>query len=94
MPRFHVKKTTLSDDGKAIVFKGSVLEGSIHKGMNVEIPVTEAASISMKLTEVVYFEDQKDPSKKIGLVVDCSEEPEALEIVMGLNVMDDVLEIQ
>jgi len=94
MPRFHVKKTSLSDDGKAVIFKGTVVEGPIHKGMTVEIPVTEAASIRMKLNEVIYFEHQKDPTKKIGLVIDCDSEPEAMEIVMGLNIMEETLVVQ
>lgn len=94
MPRFHVKKTSLSDDGHALVFKGVVVEGPIHRGMDVEIPVTDAASIKLKLSEVVYFEQQKDPEKKIGVIVDCHDEPEALDIVLGLNIMDETLNIQ
>ncbi|HSQ41681.1 MAG TPA: hypothetical protein VLM37_05320 [Fibrobacteraceae bacterium] len=93
MPRFFVKKTTLSDDGKSVVFKGSVLEGPIHKGMTVEIPVTEAASIRMKLFDVVHFESQKDPAKKVGLVVDFDTEPEAMDIVLGLNIAEETLNL-
>ena len=93
MARFFVKKTSLSDDGKAIVFKGSVLEGPIRKGMTVEIPVTEAASIRMKLFDIVHFESQRDPTKKVGLVVDFDSEPEALEIVLGLNISEESLNV-
>jgi hypothetical protein len=93
MPRFFVKKTSLTDDGKSVVFKGSVLEGPIRKGMTVEIPVTEAASIRMKLFDIIHFENQKDPSKKVGLVVDFDAEPEAMEIVLGLNIAEEALNI-
>ena len=91
MARFFVKKTSLSDDGKSVVFKGSVIEGPIRKGMMVEIPVTEAASIKMKLFDIVHFENQRDPSKKVGLVVDFDSEPEAMEIVLGLNIAEETL---
>ncbi len=92
MPKFHVKKTSLSEDEKTIVFKGKVVEGPINKGMLLEIPITEAATIKVKVYDIVHFEKQKDESKKVGLVVDFDDEPEALEIVMGLNIADEDLE--
>lgn len=92
MPKFHVKKTSLSEDQKSIVFKGKVVEGPINKGMLLEIPITEAASVKVKVYDIVHFEKQKDESKKVGLVVDFDDEPEALEIVMGLNIADEVLD--
>ena len=92
MPRFHVKKTSLTEDQKSIVFKGKVVEGPINKGMLLEIPITEAASVKVKVFEIVHFEKQKDESKKVGLVVDFDDEPEALDIVMGLNIADEILE--
>ncbi len=91
MPKFHVKKTSLAEDEKSIVFKGKVVEGPINKGMLLEIPITEAASIKVKVYDIVHFEKQKDESKKVGLVVDFNDEPEALEIVMGLNIADEDL---
>ncbi len=94
MARFFVKKTSLSDDGKSVVFKGSVLEGPIHKGMTVDIPVTEAASIQMKIFDIQHFDAQKDPTKKVGLVVDFTDEPEAMDIVLGLNIQEESLQIQ
>jgi hypothetical protein len=92
MPKFHVKKTSLSEDEKSLVFKGKVVEGPINKGMLLEIPITAAAVIKVKVYDIVHFEKQKDESKKVGLVVDFDDEPEALEIVMGLNIADEVLE--
>jgi hypothetical protein len=92
MPKFHVKKTSLSEDQKSVVFKGKVVEGPINKGMLLEIPITEAASVKVKVYDIVHFEKQKDETKKVGLVVDFDDEPEALEIVMGLNIADEVLE--
>lgn len=93
MPRFHVKKTSLMDDEKSVVFKGKVLEGPINKGMFIHIPITEAASIKMKVFDIVHFEKQKDESKKVGLVVDFAAEPEALDIVLGLHISEETLEI-
>ena len=93
MPRFHTKKTSLMEDNKSIVFKGKVVEGPINKGMLISIPVTEAASIEVKVYDIVHFEKQKDESKKVGLVVDFADEPEAMDIVLGLNIQDETLEV-
>lgn len=80
------------EDEKSIVFKGKVMEGPINKGMFLEIPITEAATIKMKVYEIIHFEKQKDEAKKVGLVVDFDDEPEALDIVLGLNIADETLE--
>ncbi|MDR1760109.1 MAG: hypothetical protein LBR60_06250 [Fibrobacter sp.] len=92
MPKFHVKKTTLSEDEKSIVFKGKVIEGPINKGMTLVIPVTEAASIKVKIYDIIHYDDQKDEDKRVGLVIDFNDEPEALDIVMDLNIADESLE--
>lgn len=91
MPKFHVKKTSLGEDRKSLVFKGRVIEGPINKGMILQIPITEAATIDMKIYDIVHFENQKDEDKRIGLVLDFNEEPEALEIVMSLNIAQEDL---
>jgi hypothetical protein len=91
MPRFHVKKTSLMEDEKSVVFKGKVLDGPINKGMQVEIPITDAATIKMEVFDIVHFEHQRDESKKVGLIIDFSEEPEALDIVLGLHISDETL---
>lgn len=94
MARFHVKKTSLMDDEKSIVFKGRVLEGPINKGMMVDIPVTDAACISMKVYDIIHFEKQKDADKRVGLVIDFADEPEAMDIVLGLNIQEESLELR
>ncbi len=80
------------EDQKGVVFKGKVIEGPINKGMQVDIPITEAATISMKVFDIIHFEKQKDEDKKIGLVIDFAQEPEALEIVLNLNISNEILE--
>ncbi len=80
------------EDQKGVVFKGKVIEGPINKGMTVDIPITEAATISMKVFDIIHFEKQKDEDKKIGLVIDFAQEPEALEIVLNLNISNEILE--
>ncbi len=82
------------DDEKSIVFKGKVVEGPINKGMNLDIPVTDAASITVKVYDIIHFEKQKDADKRVGLVIDFADEPEALEIVLGLNIQDEALELR
>jgi len=93
MPKFHVKKTSLGEDEKSLVFKGKVIEGPINKGMTLEIPITEAATISMKIYDIVHFEKQRDESKRVGLIIDFAEEPEALEFVMSLNIAEEELTV-
>jgi hypothetical protein len=90
MAKFHVKKTSLSEDGKSLVFKGKVVEGPINKGMLVSIAVTPGNFIKTRIRDIVHFE-KKDEDKKVGLVVDFDDDPEALEIVMYLNVSDEDL---
>jgi len=81
------------EDEQSLVFKGKVIEGPINKGMSMDIPITEAASITVRVYDIVHFEKQKDESKKVGLVVDFAEEPEALDIVLGLKIQDETLEL-
>lgn len=93
MAVFHVKKTSLGEDKTSLVFKGKILEGPISKGMTIEIPVTQEATVKMKIYDVVQFEKQKDEEKKIGLVVDFYNLPDDMEVIMGLNIADEDLNI-
>ena len=93
MAVFHVKKTSVGEDRKSLVFKGKVVEGSVNKGMTVEIPVTSANFVPMKVNDVVMFEKQNDEEKKIGLVVDFSELPDDMEVILGLNIADENLSV-
>lgn len=93
MAVFHVKKTSLGDDPNTLVFKGKIIEGPISKGMTIEIPVTQEAVVTMKIYDVVLFEKQKDESKKVGLVVDFTELPDDMEVIMGLNIAEEDLNI-
>ena len=93
MARFHVKKTSLGEDQKSLVFKGKIEEGPISKGMTIEIPVTQEAVIKMKINDVVQFEKQKDEEKKVGLAVDFSDSPDDLEVLLELNIADENLNV-
>lgn len=93
MAVFHVKKTSLGEDQKTLVFKGKIVEGPISKGMTLEIPVTQEAVVEMKIYDVVLFEKQKDEEKKVGLVVDFDGLPDDMEVIMGLNISDEDLKI-
>lgn len=94
MARFRIKKTSVMDDDKSIVFKGKVEEGPINKGMTIDIPITDAASIPVHVYDIVHFEKQKDEDKKVGLVIDFADEPEAMEIILGLNIQNETLELR
>ena len=93
MAVFHVKKTSLGEDQKTLVFKGKIIEGPISKGMTIKIPVTQEAVIEMKIYDVVLFEKQKDDDKKVGLVVDFDGLPDDMEVIMGLNIAEEDLSI-
>lgn len=93
MAVFHVKKTSLGEDQKTLVFKGKIIEGPISKGMTIKIPVTQEAVIEMKIYDVVLFEKQKDDDKKVGLVVDFDGLPDDMEVIMGLNIAEEDLDI-
>ncbi len=93
MAVFHVKKTSLGEDQKTLVFKGKIIEGPISKGMTIKIPVTQEAVIEMKIYDVVLFDKQKDDDKKVGLVVDFDGLPDDMEVIMGLNIAEEDLDI-
>lgn len=93
MAVFHVKKTSVGEDQKSLVFKGKIVDGSVNKGMIVEIPVTSENSVPMKVSDVILFEKQKDEDKKIGLVVDFSGLPDDMEVILGLNIADENLSV-
>jgi len=82
------------EDEKSLVFKGKVEEGPINKGMTIDLPITDCASIPVKVYDIVHFEKQKDEDKKVGLVIDFADEPEALEIILGLNIQNETLELR
>lgn len=92
MPRFLVKKTTPSETGKSLVFKGKVVEGPINKGMSLLISMAGQAVIPVKITDIIHFEKSKDDSKKVGLVVDFEDELEDMRIIMALNIADEEVE--
>lgn len=93
MAVFHVKKTSLGEDLNTLVFKGKIIEGPISKGMTIEIPVTQEAVVKMKIYDVALFEKQKDDEKKVGLIVDFNGLPDDMEVVLGLNIADEDLNI-
>lgn len=93
MAVFHVKKTSLGEDQNTLVFKGKIIEGPISKGMTIEIPVTQEAVVKMKIYDVALFEKQKDDEKKVGLIVDFTGLPDDMEVVLGLNIADEDLNI-
>lgn len=93
MAVFHVKKTSLGEDQNTLVFKGKIIEGPISNGMTIEIPVTQEAVVKMKIYDVALFEKQKDDEKKVGLIVDFNGLPDDMEVVLGLNIADEDLNI-
>lgn len=93
MAVFHVKKTSLGEDQTSLVFKGKIIEGPISKGMTIEIPVTGESVVKMKVYDVVHFEKQKDEDKKVGLVVDFYNLPDDMEVILGLNIADEDLNV-
>lgn len=94
MSKFHVKKTSLGENDKSLILKGKITEGAIDKGMTIEIPITAAATISMKIHDVVHFDHQHDDDKRDGLVLDFTDDPDALDIALDLNIADEDLNVK
>ena len=93
MSVFHVKKTSTGEDQESLVFKGKIVEGSVKKGMTVEIPVTRDATVKMKISDVLYFEKQKDEEKKVGIVVSFSGHTDDMEVLLERNIADENLNV-
>jgi len=94
MATFHVKRTLFGEDQKSLIFRGQKLSGDISKGMSLKIPVTDKAIIGVKIDDVIEMESHEDHSKRTGLIAKFLDEPDALEIVAGLNVADEDLTIE
>ncbi|MCK9182899.1 MAG: hypothetical protein M0P13_08485 [Fibrobacteraceae bacterium] len=62
--------------------------------MSLKIPVTDKAIIGVKIDDVIEMESHEDHSKRTGLIAKFLDEPDALEIVAGLNVADEDLTIE
>ena len=93
MSVFHVKKTSTGEDQESLVFKGKIVEGDVKKGMTVEIPVTRDATVKMKISDVLYFEKQKDEEKKVGIVVSFSGNTDDMEVLLEMNIADEKLKV-
>lgn len=93
MSVFHVKKTSTGEDQESLVFKGKIVEGAVKKGMTVEIPVTRDATVKMKISDVLYFEKQKDEEKKVGIVVSFSGNTDDMEVLLEMNIADENLNV-
>ncbi len=94
MAKFYVKRTLFGEDQKSLIFRGSILEGDIAKGMKIKIPVTDKAVIDVKIDDIVELESHESHEKRTGLVAKFLEEPEALEIVADLNVQSEELSVE
>jgi len=92
MPRFLVKKTAPSENGKSLVFKGKVVEGPINKGMSLLISMAGQTVIPVKITDIIHFEKSKDDAKKVGLVADFEEDSDDMRIIMALNIAEEEIE--
>lgn len=95
MPKFYIKKTSLGEGQNSLVFKGKVVEGPINRGMVLEIPIAGASDVvPVKIFDIVHFEKQKDEMKKVGLVADFYDTPDDLEVILGLNIADEEVNVR
>jgi hypothetical protein len=94
MAKFYVKRTLFGEDQKSLIFRGSVLEGAVSKGMNIRIPVTDKIHVDVKIDDVVELESHESHEKRTGLVARFLDEPDALEIVADLNVQNEELVVE
>ena len=95
MPKFYIKKTSLGEGQNSLVFKAKVVEGPINRGMVLEIPIAGASDVvPVKIFDIVHFEKQKDELKKVGLVADFYDTPDDLEVILGLNIADEEVNVR
>ena len=95
MPKFYIKKTSLGEGQNSLVFKGKVVEGPINRGMVLEIPIAGASDVvPVKIFDIIHFEKQKDELKKVGLVADFYDAPDDLEVILGLNIADEEVNVR
>ena len=95
MPKFYIKKTSLGEGQNSLVFKGKVVEGPINRGMVLEIPIAGASDVvPVKIFDIVHCEKQKDELKKVGLVADFYDTPDDLEVILGLNIADEEVNVR
>ena len=95
MPKFYIKKTSLGEGQNSLVFKGKVVEGPINRGMVLEIPIAGASDVvPVKIFDIVHFVKQKDELKKVGLVADFYDTPDDLEVILGLNIADEEVNVR
>ena len=94
MAKFYVKRTLFGEDQKSLIFRGSILEGDIAKGMSIKIPITDKAVIDVRIDDIVELESHESHEKRTGLVAKFQEEPDALEIVADLNVHSEELAVE
>ena len=95
MPKFYIKKTSLGEGQNSLVFKGKVVEGPINRGMVLEIPIAGASDVvPVKIFDIVHFEKKKDELKKVGLVADFYDTPDDLEVILGLNIADEEVNVR
>ena len=95
MPKFYIKKTSLGEGQNSLVFTGKVVEGPMNRGMVLEIPIAGASDVvPIKIFDIVHFEKQKDELKKVGLVADFYDTPDDLEVILGLNIADEEVNVR
>ena len=95
MPKFYIKKTSLGEGQNSLVFKGKVVEGPINRGMVLEIPIAGASDVvPVKIFDIVHFKKKKDELKKVGLVADFYDTPDDLEVILGLNIADEEVNVR
>ena len=64
----------------------SVLFPTLGTGASDVVPV--------KIFDIVHFEKQKDELKKVGLVADFYDTPDDLEVILGLNIADEEVNVR
>jgi len=91
MPRFQVQRSfQIEDQHPLFALTGSILEGSLHRGMFVRIPLN--ASLLVAPIHEIEFPRTLDRRQQVCLIfrpVDADE----LEQWRGLNIDDEILEV-
>jgi hypothetical protein len=91
MPKFHVKNTFTIAGRPHFVLAGSIVEGEIHPGMFVRVPLNSSTRMTARI-DCIEFARRSGGLDDTCLCIRYTE-PEELEIWRGLDIGGETFEV-
>ena len=89
MPKFHVKDTFEISGHKVFFLAGTIVEGTIRKGMFVHVRCNSALDITGRIHSIEFARRKGGEDVCLGIEGDAEE----LDFWRALNIRDETLEI-